>query len=308
MQVMEKKPATTKSAKRQVRHWLSAVFRRMPWTVQYTIRRVVNPPSHYSKFRNVFHCTTWRTASQWLRAIFADKRIYEGSGLIPFTYETTLPGGVDTRPFTQKFLRSRFPRHTIATPLYIAYEPYREIPKPTESRALFVLRDPRDLVVSEYFSNRYSHVLVGDVPKLRAELQELSERDGMLRILCYLEEKGVFAAQRSWIDGAASDSTVLVIRYEDLTAIDNHAVWTSVLGHLDIQMSAAALADLLREHSFEAQTGRKRGTADINAHLRKGIHGDWKNYFDAEIVSQFKSVTGDLLLRLGYETEATWGL
>jgi hypothetical protein len=307
MQVMEKE-AATQSVQKQVKHWLSAVVRRMPWSMQYAIHTAVNPPSRYSKFRNVYHCTTWRTASQWLRAIFADKRIYEGSGFLPFAYEGTLPGGVDPRPFPQKHIRSRFPSHTIATPLYVAYEPYREMPKPAQSSALFVLRDPRDLVVSEYFSTRYSHALMGDVPKLRAELQALSERDGMLRMLRYLEEMGVFAAQRSWIDGAAGDATVLVVRYEDLTAADNHAVWTSVLGHFDIQMSAPALAELLREHSFEVQTGRKRGTADINAHLRKGIHGDWKNYFDAELINQFKSVTGDLILRLGYETEAAWGL
>jgi hypothetical protein len=307
MQVMEKAPATH-SVKKQVKHWLWRVIRRMPWTMQYAIRTAVNPPGHYSKFRNVYHCTTWRTASQWLRAIFADKRIYESSGFIPFAYEATLPGGVDPRPFPQKYIRSRFPMRTIATPLYVAYEPYRDMPKPTQSSAIFVLRDPRDLVVSEYFSTRYSHALIGDVPKLRAELQALSERDGMLRMLRYLEEMGVFAAQRSWIDGAAHDATVLLVRYEDLTATDNHAVWTSVLHHFDIQMPDSALADLLREHSFEAQTGRKRGTTDLNAHLRKGIHGDWKNYFDAELVSQFKNVTGDLLLRLGYETEAGWRL
>jgi hypothetical protein len=38
-----------------------------------------------------------------------------------------------------------------------------------------------------------------------------------------------------------------------------------------------------------------------NAHTRKGIIGDWKNYFNHETVKRTKRIVGDLLIHLNYE-------
>jgi hypothetical protein len=35
-------------------------------------------------------------------------------------------------------------------------------------------------------------------------------------------------------------------------------------------------------------------------HYRKGVAGDWRNYFDPPLRAYFREVTGDLLDALGY--------
>jgi Sulfotransferase domain len=35
-------------------------------------------------------------------------------------------------------------------------------------------------------------------------------------------------------------------------------------------------------------------------HYRKGVAGDWQNYFDSSLRRHFREVTGDLLDVLGY--------
>jgi hypothetical protein len=42
--------------------------------------------------------------------------------------------------------------------------------------------------------------------------------------------------------------------------------------------------------------------------FRKGGTGNWKKVFTGEHVKLFKEQTGDLLIRLGYETSDDWGV
>ncbi|MEO1006544.1 MAG: sulfotransferase domain-containing protein, partial [Cyanobacteria bacterium J06638_38] len=39
---------------------------------------------------------------------------------------------------------------------------------------------------------------------------------------------------------------------------------------------------------------------NIKSHYRKGISGDWKNYFDNSTLNHFQQVTGNLVETLGY--------
>jgi hypothetical protein len=58
---------------------------------------------------------------------------------------------------------------------------------------------------------------------------------------------------------------------------------------------------------FEAQSGgRERGSEDVGSHYRKGIAGDWVNYFTREHAEAFQDKFGDLVGRLGYEANADW--
>lgn len=59
---------------------------------------------------------------------------------------------------------------------------------------------------------------------------------------------------------------------------------------------------LYDRNRFEKYSGgRKKGLENPNSHYRKGIAGDWINYFDDTTISHFKQVTKDLLEVLGYQ-------
>ncbi len=283
-----------------------AIYHRLPLPLRYRILTIIYPPLHRSKYVNIFHCTTQKAGSQWIRRILSDKRVYTHSGLIPFNYEASLPGGLDPRRITERVITHPFPKRTIATPLYIDYKGYKLSPKPKESKAIFIVRDPRDLVVSEYFSWRYSHSPIGDIPSLRRQLNSLSEPEGFRYVLEFLLSYGTFACQRSWMEGGNTDPEVLVVRFEGLIAENSMAVWKRVFEHFDIPIPSLVLSQLLRDYSFESLTGRRRGIEEKHSHYRKGVHGDWKNYFEESLVNEFKQLTGDLVIRLGYEPDNSW--
>ncbi len=65
------------------------------------------------------------------------------------------------------------------------------------------------------------------------------------------------------------------------------------------------LNTIIHKYSFETQTRRKRGEENRDSFLRKGISGDWKNYFSEEDNKKFLEYTKEIILRLGYEEQLT---
>lgn len=273
------------------------------WTriLPQPVRRALQA-KHVSAAENVFHCCVHKTASQWVRKILHDQRTYQHCGLEVYNYEQELPGGVDTRRITERTFEKEFPRRTIVTPIYIDLPGFQRLPKPENFRAFFVPRDPRDVVVSWYFSVKLSHKVMGLIGDVREKLQVLSEEEGLNYVIEFVESRGLFAALRSWQQGVAGDSRLRIFRYEELTDENQFTTWKQLLAHCDIAMPDETLRAVLKEYSFSALTkGRERGAEDVKAHLRKGVHGDWKNHFTPVVGKKFRELTGGLVEELGYE-------
>ena len=98
--------------------------------------------SHRSAYDNIFHCCVQKTASQWFKSVFCDEIFYQNTGLAAESYSK-----VGLRQDTYDAV----PLRKVATPLYISYANYLELPKPKAYKTFFVTRDPRDIVVSFYF-------------------------------------------------------------------------------------------------------------------------------------------------------------
>ncbi|ORV36744.1 hypothetical protein AWC00_23960 [Mycobacterium conspicuum] len=250
---------------------------------------------HQSLNENIYHCTVQKTASQWLLAILSDPRIYRHCGLYIHRYEDGLPGRNDERTLTERRFDKPFPAGTIASPLYCDYEGFFSIPKPLRYKAFFVTRDPRDILVSWYFSAKISHPLIGDLERVRNDLNRLSEEDGLLYSLEYLQKVGLFAAQRSWVDTEIRDESVLLLRYEDLIGSESVAHFERLFQHCDVRVPHQDLPGILASYGFEQRSGRQPGQEDLTAHLRKGVPGDWRNHFTGNVSTQFEAVAGDLL-------------
>ena len=68
-----------------------------------------------------------------------------------------------------------------------------------------------------------------------------------------------------------------------------------------------AAAQAVSSASFEKLSkGRERGQEDVTSFYRKGIAGDWKNYFTERDKEIYKEEAGELLIRLGYERDLDW--
>ena len=253
----------------------------------YLLRRVHNR----SPYGNVYHCCVHKTGSQWLRKIFSDGQTYAYSGLRPFHYQSKLKDG-DQRDIKDRTFQEAFPKGTIVSPLYINYERFQELPKPPKYRAVFVFRDPRDVLVSWYFSTRYSHPGKSRDPH-REKLNELSLNDGMAYGIDLLRERGLFAALESWKGAEQRDPNVLFVRYEELIGPRSQAEFQRFFEHAGIRFPEAVLRELLKKYSFESQSGRQPGEEDQGSKMRKGVAGDWRNYFDDRLSQKFAEAAGE---------------
>ena len=102
------------------------------------------------------------------KRIITDSRLYLHSGLAPFQAE---------------FLENTktIPTNTIVTGTFsIHFDDFLKLNKPQSYKAFFVMRDPRDLVISAYFSNRYSHLLMDHIGETRKILNDLSLEEGII--------------------------------------------------------------------------------------------------------------------------------
>ena len=249
--------------------------------------RLTVPVVGRCEYDNVYHCAVRKTASQWMKALFGDPTVYRHSGLLPY----------DPRAYRWQHPQP-FPPGRIVSSLFISRRRFRDLPKPERHRAFFVLRDPRDMVVSSYFSTRNSHAPMGDIPQVRKVLREKPFKDGLLFLIDHHAERGTFRALRSWVTAAESDAIPL-FRYEDLTGERQRDEVDRMMRHCGIVIPPAELNDLLARYSFSRM---RSGPADETrpSHYRKGRSGDWQSHFDDDIHEAFAAATGDLVELLGY--------
>ncbi|BAU40427.1 Chromosome partition protein Smc [Leptolyngbya sp. O-77] len=255
---------------------------------------------------NVFHCCTHKTASQWVRAIFSDPRVQEFSGLKPYYYEEKALAKYGVQKPSEKVFDEPFPDNTVITPLYADYSSFCRARSMSSSQAFafFVTRDPRDMLVSWYFSMRYSHQpIVDDVSLVRELLNSKSEKEGLKQSIRLLASFDLFESIHSWINASSEDKDIILIKYEDLTSSNNVNVFMDLFRGFGIDVPENILREVLEEYEFEHLTGRKKGLQDLQAHLRKGIEGDWINFLDDEILEEFQNFAGDLSEKLGYKSK-----
>ena len=257
------------------------------------------PVKHRSVAQNVYHCCVWKTASQWLRNVLSATEVYRYSGLLPYAYE--VHEGRDYRALQERTFEQPFPLNRIITPLYINYESFAGLPKPDQFRAFFVARDPRDVVISHYFSSKFSHNENPGVLEERARVADLPEKEGIIVHMKYMGERGIFDALRSWVVNSDRDSRIRVFRFEELTGQDQPHWVRELMEHCDILVPQESLEAILARLSFEKLSGgRKQGEEDPQHKYRSGKHGSWVKYFDADVQRTFDEVAGDLPQQLGY--------
>jgi len=95
------------------------------------------------------------------------------------------------------------------------------------------------------------------------------------------------------------------IRYEDMLE-DIESVLAELFNFLNLNAKPAILEQCLAVSSFKKMSGREQGEAKQGAHVRKGIAGDWKNYFTRQDAELFHSIAGRELISAGYEADDAW--
>jgi hypothetical protein len=169
-----------------------------------------------------------------------------------------------------------------------------------------VVRDPRDIIVSAYFSHLKSHE-EEHFPRLkyyRPYLRTLSKEDG---ILAEMEFCQIFVSQMLMWD--YNTPNIMQLKFEDLIKDDVGLLGECArfVGLVPNALPAEKFAEIVSVFSFEQLSGGRRpGVENENHHYRRGIPGDWRNHFTPKCIDYFKRLYNPVLLKLGYETDDNW--
>jgi len=159
-------------------------------------------------------------------------------------------------------------------------------------RGVFLVRDPRDIVVSQvhYVTARQdhrAHELLASLPDLKSRIRVAIEGDAHHKVASIGERLERFAG---WLDA------LLVVRFEDLIGqtgggdarLQRNAV-ASIYRHLGMDVDPTLLDSIcVNLYSPDSPT------------FRRGAIGGWRSAFDDELTALFDEVVGDRGLPYGY--------
>jgi hypothetical protein len=162
-----------------------------------------------------------------------------------------------------------------------------------------VVRDPRDIIVSGYFSHRNSHPTEGwpELVPHRERLRALSLEEGLLEEIQFSRRNMQRISRWNY-----DDPRIREVRME--TLIERTAdVVHEILAHLSwsAEITPAIRDSVLEKYDFEKLSGRPRGAEDQNHHYRNGVSGDWKRYLCASHLEALSALYPGILSILHYE-------
>ncbi len=177
-----------------------------------------------------------------------------------------------------------------------------------------VLRDGRDVMVSfyyhSYFKNeRYNERLVEQTKKYCPFKDYNNIRENLPKFIEYKFTSRITTPGFTWsqfVNSWFDKNVCRFVKYENLLHEPVNELFESlqVIGSGKIEEDR--LRAIVKKYSFENMSKRKPGTEDKKSFLRKGIAGDWKNYFNREACEIFNCYAGDKLIELGYEKDDSW--
>ena len=176
-------------------------------------------------------------------------------------------------------------------------------------KVVLTLRDPRDQVVSRMY-----HFRRAASGRLHETFINMSNQDAIMA--CIEGGPGIRSSldlvelTRSWFNQPVD---VACVKYEDLLSDPVHEL-SQILDFLGLQVHPNLVRLIVQRNRFERlaigkkfwKAWRVAGQEDPNSHFRKGIRGDWMNYFTPEHKQRFKEVAGSALIELGYESDFSW--
>lgn len=262
------------------------------------------PRAWQVRLRSVSHKATW----------FLGRRF---SQAVPLVFVTGYPktGTTWACQLVADYLMLPFPRFALLPIGFEAVVHGHELVRPDDPRGVYVMRDGRDALVSQYFF-LCRFIPSGDNPAvprmLRPLFKGMKNKDDVVRNLpAFLE--GVLTRRvtaRPWHEHVMSfydarNDRVVVLRYEDLVGAGAPALASAMEQLTGMPADLERAEQSLRRYSFGKLRAAPAGRQG-DKFLRKGRSGDWANHFTRESAEVFDHHAGRALVRAGYERDSSW--
>ncbi len=162
---------------------------------------------------------------------------------------------------------------------------------------LLLVRDPRDALVSEYFSIAYSHP-IPEPDTQRAEVHEMMHRDRARALRRSVEDHVLSSAplmSNTMLEYGAIMGLPLtkVLRYEDFI-LEKGKLIRTVAGHFGWNANAQ-LIDLILQWADVVPVAE-----NPQAFIRKVIPGDHRNKLSTDVIARLNQILADPLRMFGY--------
>ena len=180
------------------------------------------------------------------------------------------------------------------------YAPLRDYVEPDNYQdytVLFFLRDPRDVLVSNYFSMKYSHGEPRNKERrknfleVRRGLDEIDIDSFVLRQAAFYKKK-----YEDYLMSMKRFDGYVLLRYEDM--VMNSAVWVEqLLSALSIPMEDQVVDGVFKILGLDEVPLAE----DKSKHVRSKYPGDFKRKLKSSTVEKLNSEFLDVLDHLGYD-------
>lgn len=183
-----------------------------------------------------------------------------------------------------------------------AREPFVSLLTQPSYATIFVYRDPRDMLVSHVFYATQIHRGHGMHEYYTQRLRDMEQRLNAAIYGVDEPDAQLAGVRKKYLDylGWLETPGVLSLRFEDLI--------------LNRQQALNRILDYLCERGVELHVSREQACRALEEAIvpkrsgtfRKAQPGNWREYFSEANKEAFKSVAGDILIRLGYEKDTHW--
>ena len=232
-----------------------------------------------------------KSGSQWFKTFFNDPQIKSYTNLLVFPQHR----------YEWGYFIKNFPKGTFVPGLYMGYDLFEEINRDPFSQTICVIRDPRNIVISWYFSMLESHILMGKVNKYRNDLTKLSLNEGLHYSIEALAVKLI--EMRTWFrQDAMGDKTIQRVYFEEFFSDKQIAIFIDIINKMNLKIPKNLIVKKINYYSKENMRLRDK---EVNP-SRKGNHyrkrsSNHHEYFTKKHYEHFYKTTGNLIEVLGYK-------
>lgn len=244
------------------------------------------------EIQNIFCASSPKAGSQWLKAIFDHPVVKEHTHLM------TLP-----QFDHQTRLHKTFPPGTFVPGVYMSYPEYQSLNRPYPHRTIYVYRDPRDVVVSGYYSAVFTHPSLHDdeLEGFRQRLRDLPRDEAILELIHHSTVR--LQEITSW--AGVSDPLIHTLKLED-NKHDEIGQIRGMLEHCEVHLSESEFDQLANTVTRAALQRRDLAQRESGgeSHYRVSREG-YREIFNREHYEAMESIIPGFAAQLGYPESPT---
>ena len=171
------------------------------------------------------------------------------------------------------------------------------------AKIIFLVRDGRDVLTSGTFDWLLKDAEGTDRHRF------FVQRESGMTLRRFFDDQVLRRWAKNWAETVdelgATGAADCQVSFEDMK-LDLEGVCGRVFDTLAVENNANVRKACVEATTFKATTGREAGQQDPTAKARKGVAGDWKNYFTRSDGLLFWQLAGSQLKLAGYEDSDDW--